>query len=84
MREVPETFPAGLQLVSLRPEIKDGFLILIIPMLKARYNCSVHTRREKRGRWGLKIKVAVASRPFDTGSLASRIQVGLSLMAGDR
>ena len=44
---MPETVPPGLQLVSLRREIKDGFLTLIIPMLrKCHNNCSVHTRRE--------------------------------------
>uniref|UniRef100_A0A7S2SIB0 WW domain-containing protein n=1 Tax=Rhizochromulina marina TaxID=1034831 RepID=A0A7S2SIB0_9STRA len=55
---VPESFPSGLQLIGLKPEIKDGFLTLIVPMLKHRHEqCVVHTRMEGADRWGLKIKV---------------------------
>eukprot|EP00903_Cladosiphon_okamuranus_P008831 g8457.t2 len=46
-RKVPDAFPSGLQLVGLAPEVKDGFLTLVIPMI--RFNGGVpvlvHSRR---------------------------------------
>ncbi|CAM9892541.1 unnamed protein product [Scytosiphon promiscuus] len=33
-RKVPDAFPSGLQLVGLAPEIKDGFLTLVVPLLR--------------------------------------------------
>mmetsp|Transcript_94061 Transcript_94061/g.269284 ORF Transcript_94061/g.269284 Transcript_94061/m.269284 type:complete len:113 (+) Transcript_94061:227-565(+) len=49
-KPVPNTFPSGLQLVGLKTEIKDGFLTLIVPMLRQRHpgnKMMVHTRRER-------------------------------------
>ncbi|CAM9974630.1 unnamed protein product, partial [Phaeothamnion confervicola] len=39
---VPEGFPAGLQLISMAPEVKDGFLTLVVPLLRRRED--VHVR----------------------------------------
>ena len=33
---IPETFPSGLTLLALAPEIKDGFLTLVVPILRKR------------------------------------------------
>jgi hypothetical protein len=45
--QVPESFPLGLHLISLKPEIKDGFLTLIVPMLRARHKCAAYTKLER-------------------------------------
>jgi len=51
--------------VALKPEVKDGILTLVVPLLRARHPAVlVHTRLETRGRWGLKLKVTLA--PQDT------------------
>lgn len=58
-KEITETFPAGLQLVSLRPEIKDGFLTLIVPILRKSRGSRVSVKVRPEGeKWGLKIKVS--------------------------
>ncbi|CBN78837.1 conserved unknown protein [Ectocarpus siliculosus] len=46
-RKVPDAFPSGLQLVGLAPEIKDGFLTLVIPMIRFTGGIPVlvHSRR---------------------------------------
>ena len=40
-KEVPDTFPSGLTLLALAPEIKDGFLTLVIPMLQGREGLAI-------------------------------------------
>jgi len=70
---IPESFPSGLQLVGLLPEIKDGFLTLIVPMLKERHSqCVVHTRMEGSDRWGLKIKVVPKVQAAESATQASQ------------
>lgn len=51
--------------MALQPEVKDGILTLVVPLLRARHPAVlVHTRLETRGRWGLKLKVTLG--PQDT------------------
>jgi hypothetical protein len=38
---LPPSFTPGLQLVNLPPEVKDGFLTLIVPMIKSRRDLHV-------------------------------------------
>lgn len=41
---LPANFTPGLQLVNLPPEVKDGFLTLIVPMIKSRQDLQVKVR----------------------------------------
>jgi hypothetical protein len=41
---LPPNFTPGLQLVHLPPEVKDGFLTLIVPMIKSRQDLVVKVR----------------------------------------
>jgi hypothetical protein len=46
--KIPPNFPLGLQLVALKPEIKDGILTLVVPILRnCHSNCLVHSRLER-------------------------------------
>lgn len=48
INKIPPTFPLGLQLVALKPEIKDGILTLVIPILRNKHpSCLVHSRMER-------------------------------------
>ena len=45
--ELPDGFPRGLQLAGCTPEIKDGFLLLLVPIMRgiSLYPLEVHIRR---------------------------------------
>jgi hypothetical protein len=69
---LPPNFTSGLQLVNLQREIRDGFLTLIVPMLKQRTDLQyiVHTRGSpgEPGKHDLRIKILNLRKGSGSGS----------------
>lgn len=58
---LPPNFTSGIQLINLPPEVRDGFLTLIVPMLQQRSDLDVvvHSRESpsEAGAFDLRIKI---------------------------
>jgi hypothetical protein len=76
---LPQSFPRGLHLVSMKREVRDGFLTLVVPLLRQRHQLTVLSRFLGGGHWDLRIKVIADSdgeNPQDT--LRNRVEKRLS------
>lgn len=67
-RTAPSTFPRGLQLPGLRTELKDGFLAIVVPILRrsrghANVKCKTRQIAESDDKWDLALRVEIPEPP---------------------
>jgi len=56
-RPRPADMPRNVQLLSISPAVKDGFLMLVYPLLKTKRNVVALTRQRTPKIWDLRLKV---------------------------